>query len=77
MIPPPCLVMRLLPPLCQSVVTEVQYKLVKRVRLDLSDLLFLLFHDFHWGFLQVAARCHQLASIRHSPIAFREACKSH
>lgn len=73
---PPSSVMGLLPPLCQSVVTEVQYKLVKRVWLDLSDLFFLLFNYFHRGFLQGFARCCQLASVRHSPVAFRKARKS-
>lgn len=73
---PPCSVVWLSPPLCQSVVTEVKYKLVEGVRLDLSHLLFLLFHDLHGGFLQGAARCRQLASIRHSPVAFRQACES-
>lgn len=40
------------PSLCQSVVAEVQNKLVERVWLDLSHLLFLLLHNFHRGFLQ-------------------------
>lgn len=40
------------PSLCQSVVAEVKNKLVERVRLDLSHLLFLLLHNFHRGFLQ-------------------------
>lgn len=73
---PPCSVMWLSPPLCQSVVTEVKYELVEGVRLDLSHLLFLLFHDLHGGFLQGATRCRQLASIRHSPDAFCQACES-
>lgn len=69
--------MWLSPPLCQSVVAEVKYKLVEGVRLDLSHFLFLLFHNLHGGFLQGGAgRCQQLASARHSPVAFRQACES-
>lgn len=49
---PPCAVILRSPSLCQSIVTEVKNKLVERVRLDLSHLLFLLFHNFHRGFLQ-------------------------
>lgn len=74
---PPCSVMWRSPSLCQSVVTEVKYKLVEGVRLDLSHFLFLLFHDLHGGFLQGGAgRCRQLASARHSSVAFRQACES-
>lgn len=46
------IISNLSPSLCQSVVAEVEDKLVERVWLDLSHLLFLLLHNFHWGFLQ-------------------------
>lgn len=40
------------PPLCQSVVAEVEDELVERVGLDLSHLLLLLLHDLYGRFLQ-------------------------
>lgn len=40
------------PPLCQSVVAEVEDELVERVGLDLSHLLLLFLHDLYGRFLQ-------------------------
>lgn len=49
---PPSAVIQCSPSLCQGIVTEMKNKLVEGVWLDLSHLLFLLFHNFHRGFLQ-------------------------
>ncbi|TNN60681.1 hypothetical protein EYF80_029154 [Liparis tanakae] len=47
----------------RRVVAEVEDELMKRVRLDLSHLLFLLLHNFHGGFLQESTAKRQLMGL--------------